>query len=89
MKTLFIALRTAIFGTGFIWLWGWVAWSLHRRYNRSLKGLERYRRYNHSVQGWATQARYKGRRSSWRSSGSRPAGSIRDLPRRPVSRLLM
>jgi hypothetical protein len=25
MKTLFIALRAAIFGTGFIFLWGWVA----------------------------------------------------------------
>jgi hypothetical protein len=30
MKTLFIALRSAIFGTGFIFLWGWVALSLHR-----------------------------------------------------------
>src|SRR4029077_17640742 len=33
MKTLFIALRTAIFGTGFIFLWGWVALSLHHRYD--------------------------------------------------------
>lgn len=33
MKTLFIAVRTAIFGTGFIFLWGWVAASLHRRYD--------------------------------------------------------
>ncbi len=32
MKTLFIALRTAIFGTGFIFLWGWVALGLHHRY---------------------------------------------------------
>jgi len=33
MKTLFIALRTAIFGTGFIFLWGWVALGLHHRYD--------------------------------------------------------
>ena len=33
MKTLFIALRAAIFGTGFIFLWGWVALSLHHRYD--------------------------------------------------------
>jgi len=36
MKTLFVALRAAIFGSGFIWLWAWVAWSLHRRYDSSL-----------------------------------------------------
>jgi len=36
MKTLFIALRAAIFGTGFIFLWGWVALSLHGRYDISL-----------------------------------------------------
>jgi protein-S-isoprenylcysteine O-methyltransferase Ste14 len=36
MKTLFIALRAAIFGTGFILLWGWVALSLHHRYDASL-----------------------------------------------------
>ena len=36
MKTLFIALRAAVFGSGFIWLWAWVAWSLHRRYDSSL-----------------------------------------------------
>jgi protein-S-isoprenylcysteine O-methyltransferase Ste14 len=36
MKTLFIALRAAIFGTGFIFLWGWVALSLHHRYHISL-----------------------------------------------------
>jgi len=36
MKTLFIALRAAIFGTGFIFLWGWVALSLHHRYDSSL-----------------------------------------------------
>src|SRR5207244_4252271 len=33
MKTLFIALRAGIFGTGFIFLWGWVALSLHHRYD--------------------------------------------------------
>jgi len=36
MKTLFIALRAAIFGTGFIFLWGWVALSLRDRYDSSL-----------------------------------------------------
>jgi protein-S-isoprenylcysteine O-methyltransferase Ste14 len=36
MKTLFIALRAAIFGTGFIFLWGWVAVSLHGRYDAAL-----------------------------------------------------
>jgi len=36
MKTLFIALRAAIFGTGFIFLWGGVALSLHHRYDISL-----------------------------------------------------
>jgi protein-S-isoprenylcysteine O-methyltransferase Ste14 len=36
MKTLFIALRAAIFGTGFIFLWGWVALSLRHRYDNSL-----------------------------------------------------
>src|ERR1700739_1322230 len=36
MKTLFIALRAAIFGTGFIFLWGWVALCLHYRYDISL-----------------------------------------------------
>jgi protein-S-isoprenylcysteine O-methyltransferase Ste14 len=33
MKTLFTALRAAIFGTGFILLWGWVAVSLRDRYD--------------------------------------------------------
>jgi protein-S-isoprenylcysteine O-methyltransferase Ste14 len=33
MKTLFVALRAAIFGTGFIFLWGWVALNLHHRYD--------------------------------------------------------
>ncbi len=33
MKTLFIALRALIFATGFIFLWGWVALSLHRGYD--------------------------------------------------------
>lgn len=36
MKTLFIALRSAVFGAGFVLLWGWVAWSLHRRYDSTL-----------------------------------------------------
>src|SRR5271155_275870 len=36
MKTLFIALRAAIFATGFIYLWGWVALSLHRGYDTAL-----------------------------------------------------
>lgn len=36
MKTLFIALRAAIFGAGFIFLWRWVALSLHRRYDQNL-----------------------------------------------------
>jgi protein-S-isoprenylcysteine O-methyltransferase Ste14 len=36
MKTLFIALRAAIFGTGFIFLWGWVALSLRNRYDITL-----------------------------------------------------
>jgi protein-S-isoprenylcysteine O-methyltransferase Ste14 len=36
MKTLFIALRAAIFGAGFVFLWGWVALSLHHRYDISL-----------------------------------------------------
>jgi protein-S-isoprenylcysteine O-methyltransferase Ste14 len=36
MKMLFIALRAAIFGAGFIFLWGWVALSLRNRYDRAL-----------------------------------------------------
>jgi hypothetical protein len=36
MKTLFLALRATLFSTGFIFLWGWVALSLHRRYDTSL-----------------------------------------------------
>jgi protein-S-isoprenylcysteine O-methyltransferase Ste14 len=36
MKTLFVALRAAIFGTGFIFLWGWVALDLHHRYDITL-----------------------------------------------------
>jgi protein-S-isoprenylcysteine O-methyltransferase Ste14 len=36
MKTLFVALRAAIFGAGFIFLWGWVAVSLHDRYDATL-----------------------------------------------------
>ena len=33
MKTLFVALRAAIFGTGFIFLWGRVALNLHHHYD--------------------------------------------------------
>jgi protein-S-isoprenylcysteine O-methyltransferase Ste14 len=44
MKTLFIALRAAIFGTGFILLWGWVALSLHHRYDTTL---------GFALSGWA------------------------------------
>src|SRR5260370_31888305 len=36
MKTLFIALRAAIFGSGFIFLWGWVALGMHNRYDTTL-----------------------------------------------------
>jgi protein-S-isoprenylcysteine O-methyltransferase Ste14 len=36
MKTAFIALRAAIFGAGFILLWGWVALALHYRYDSGL-----------------------------------------------------
>src|SRR5258708_5991099 len=36
MKTLFIALRAAIFGTGFVLLWGWVALGLHHSYDATL-----------------------------------------------------
>ena len=36
MKTLLIALRAAIFAAGFIFLWGWVALSLHHRYDVTL-----------------------------------------------------
>jgi protein-S-isoprenylcysteine O-methyltransferase Ste14 len=44
MKTLFIALRAAIFGAGFIYLWGWVALSLHHRYDPTL---------GFALSGWA------------------------------------
>src|ERR1700674_1315773 len=36
MKTVFIALRSAVFGASFVLLWGWVAWSLHLRYDTAL-----------------------------------------------------
>ena len=36
MKTFFIALRSTIFGAGFILLWGWVALTLHHRYDTAL-----------------------------------------------------
>jgi protein-S-isoprenylcysteine O-methyltransferase Ste14 len=35
MKTLFIALRAAMFGTAFIFLWGWVAVSISHRYDNT------------------------------------------------------
>jgi len=36
MKTLFIAIRAAIFATGFIYLWGWAALGVHDRYDLTL-----------------------------------------------------
>jgi protein-S-isoprenylcysteine O-methyltransferase Ste14 len=36
MKTILVALRAAVVSTGFVWLWGWVAWSLHLRYDPAL-----------------------------------------------------
>ncbi len=36
MKTLFTALRSATFSTGFVLGWGWVAWVLHLRYDNTL-----------------------------------------------------
>src|SRR5260370_30237372 len=36
MKTLFNALRAAIFSAGFIFLWGWVALGLHHRYDATV-----------------------------------------------------
>src|SRR6266851_694099 len=36
MKTILIALRAAMFSSGFILLWGWVALSLHYRYDITL-----------------------------------------------------
>ena len=36
MKTLFIALRALLFASGFIFLWGWVALSLHQRYDSAI-----------------------------------------------------
>jgi protein-S-isoprenylcysteine O-methyltransferase Ste14 len=36
MKTIFIALRAAMFGTGFIYLWGWVALGVRQRYDSTL-----------------------------------------------------
>jgi protein-S-isoprenylcysteine O-methyltransferase Ste14 len=44
MKTIFIALRAALFATGFIVLWGWIATSLHDRYDAAL---------NFALPGWA------------------------------------
>jgi len=36
MKTLFIAIRATIFGTGFALLWGWVGLALRDRYDQGL-----------------------------------------------------
>jgi protein-S-isoprenylcysteine O-methyltransferase Ste14 len=36
MKTFFVALRSAVFGAGFVLLWGWAARSLHLRYDSTL-----------------------------------------------------
>ena len=36
MNMLFIAVRALLFSAGFILLWGWVALSLHRRYDTTL-----------------------------------------------------
>lgn len=36
MKMLFIALRAAMFATGFIFLWGWVALGLRHRYDTTM-----------------------------------------------------
>jgi len=38
MRTLFIVLRAVLFGTGFVFLWGWVARALHCRYDTA-RGL--------------------------------------------------
>jgi protein-S-isoprenylcysteine O-methyltransferase Ste14 len=35
MKMVWIAIRAALFATGFIFLWGWIALSLHGRYDAS------------------------------------------------------
>jgi len=36
MKTLLVTLRSALFSAAFVLLWGWVARSLHRRYDNTL-----------------------------------------------------
>jgi protein-S-isoprenylcysteine O-methyltransferase Ste14 len=36
MKTIFVALRAAVVSAAFVSLWGWVAWTLHRRYDPTL-----------------------------------------------------
>lgn len=36
MKKLFTALRSAVFSSAFVLLWGWVAWILHVRYDSVL-----------------------------------------------------
>ncbi|MFY9560173.1 MAG: isoprenylcysteine carboxylmethyltransferase family protein [Terriglobales bacterium] len=39
MKTLLVALRSAVFSSAFIFFWGWVAWSLHLHYDSTLGGV--------------------------------------------------
>jgi protein-S-isoprenylcysteine O-methyltransferase Ste14 len=36
MKTLFVALRAVVVSSAFISLWGWIAWTLHLRYDPAL-----------------------------------------------------
>jgi protein-S-isoprenylcysteine O-methyltransferase Ste14 len=36
IKSLFLAFRSAVFSAGFVLLWAWLAWSLHRRYDGAL-----------------------------------------------------
>ena len=38
MKKLFTGLRSAVFSAGFVFLWGWIALGVHRRYD-SARGL--------------------------------------------------
>ena len=59
MKTLFNALRAAIFGAGFIFLWGWVALEVHRRYDDTL---------GFALAGWTTALSSAG--PYWRTPGT-------------------
>lgn len=36
MKTLFLALRSALFSAGFVFAWGWISWRVHLRYDSRL-----------------------------------------------------